>query len=196
MPSQTELAVQFVTEVFGVKVRKGSGLHHLYHLFAVANIVGGFGGGDHEQALALLHDIYDNTRIPQGTIEALFDRLIPVELRLLHIRRDLPWAMRKAQEVDTISVCNESVALVMLADKIDNLMTTDRLITGLEAPARNEYWSRFNAQDAMQSRFYFDFVDAARKNPEISGDEGNFQTRCALSELIEYVNNVWPDGAL
>lgn len=118
-------AAAFATTEFRDIVRKGSAVPYVTHLFAVAALVGEYGGDEEQMAAALLHDWLED--VPGASEDELRTRFGPRVHRIVVALTDTtahpkpPWRPRKEAHIARLVGAATDVRLVCAADKLHNV---------------------------------------------------------------------------
>lgn len=128
-------ALCFAATAHGAQKVPGSEHTYVVHLTCVAAellAIAGIESFDVELAMtcALLHDTLEDTKIPADAVEAAFGRRVLDGVRALTKNEALPKAERMADSLARIVTMSREIAMVKLADRINNLQ---------QPPA---YWKR------------------------------------------------------
>jgi (p)ppGpp synthase/HD superfamily hydrolase len=157
-------AMAFMYELHRKQVRKGSEAPYITHLFAVASLVGEYGGDEDQFIAALLHDAVED----QGglaTLERIREKFGPRVAELVwgcsdtDVEPKPPW--RKRKEIYIAALAGESPALRLIsaADKLHNIRSVVRDLR----QHGTEVWTRFKGK-RDGSLWYYDAVYAALSN--------------------------------
>lgn len=138
-------AITVVQELHGRQARKCGGAPYITHLFAVAAIVGEYGGTEEQFIAALLHDAVED----QGG-RAVLDR---IRAQFRDSVADLVWACtdawedpkpawrpRKEAHIARIANVPMDARLILAADKLHNLQS---MIRSYSASGGGAYWNQF-----------------------------------------------------
>jgi len=166
---RTSQALAAIHAAFADKVRKGSGVPYVAHLYSVMSIVAAYGGQDATRTAAVLHDIVEDTDWSAARVAAEFGDDVANIVNKVTEDKTLTWAARKAAVVERAETCCQGVAIVLMADKLDNLLSFIR--EEGEGEARDAYWAKFNAGREDQFDFYVKLVRALRGNPRLRGGD-------------------------
>ncbi len=157
---RTDAALAFVATTFRYVTRKDGGTPYLWHLLAVAAMVGE-GGGDEDQVIAaLLHDYLED--IDGGSSAVLSSRFGAHVAGLVEALSDTttrpkpPWRERKEGHVARIRVASGEVKLIALCDKLHNCQATRRDLKAIG----DAVWQRFNASPKDTLWYYRAMRDA------------------------------------
>lgn len=155
-------AVTLAHELHGRQTRKCSGVPYITHLFAVAAIVGGYGGSEDQFIAALLHDAVED----QGgtaVLEQIRGRFGDRVAELVWACTDAwenpkpPWRKRKEAHLARMPDAPMDARLILAADKLHNLRSMIQSYT----PGDPEgYWRQFNG-GREGSLWYYGAMDAA-----------------------------------
>jgi (p)ppGpp synthase/HD superfamily hydrolase len=166
-----EEAALLVRKYFAGKTRRGNGAPYEAHLLACQSFVASYKGRAPTQAAALVIKLTED--------------------------KALSWYERKARVVAMAKHCCQGVAIVLMADKTDNLLSFRR-----EMKTESSYWRRFNVGLGDQIWFHQHLVDALHQNKRLGfpGEHSDLWTWSALEELTEtfdrFRNGLYwtPDG--
>jgi (p)ppGpp synthase/HD superfamily hydrolase len=138
-------AITVVQELHGRQARKCGGAPYITHLFAVAAIVGEYGGTEEQFIAALLHDAVED----QGG-RAVLDR---IRAQFRDNVADLVWACtdawedpkptwrpRKEAHIARIANALMDARLILAADKLHNIQS---MIRSYSARGDEAYWNQF-----------------------------------------------------
>jgi (p)ppGpp synthase/HD superfamily hydrolase len=167
------------------------------HLLSCVQVVAGYGGGEAIQAAAALHEVIKQARWPLEKVQAEFNAEVAGLVAAVTEDRRLPWHERKQEVCDTAARCGQPVGMVLMADKLDTLLTLTRMQHG--SP---DFWDRCHAGFADQLWFHQELVRALRSNPRVAEevDDPGLRTAGLLGELTAALERfrggqVWtPDG--
>lgn len=145
------------------QTRKGTAIPYVTHLWAVASLVGEFGGSEDQVIAALLHDAIED----QGekiTLDHIQGRFGPTVAEIVRDCTDAdtipkpPWKVRKQQYLAHLATVSPVVKLVSAADKLHNARS---ILLDLRTHG-HAVWSRFNAGADEQIWYYRGILDALR----------------------------------
>ena len=178
-------AVTVVQELHGRQARKCGGAPYVTHLFAVAALVGEYGGTEEQFIAALLHDAVED----QGG-RAVLER---IRAQFRDSVADLVWACtdaweepkpawrpRKEAHIARIANAPLEARLVLAADKLHNLQSMLRSYTPEDDAG---YWRQFNG-GREGTLWYYDAMGAALRDgwahpilKELTDTEALFRAR-------------------
>jgi (p)ppGpp synthase/HD superfamily hydrolase len=192
-----EEAALLVRKYFAGKTRRGNGAPYEAHLLACQSFVASYKGRAPTQAAALLHDILEETLVSPAMLRDVVDDQVTSMVIKLTEDKALSWYERKARVVAMAKHCCQGVAIVLMADKTDNLLSFRR-----EMKTESSYWRRFNVGLGDQIWFHQHLVDALHQNKRLGfpGEHSDLWTWSALEELTEtfdrFRNGLYwtPDG--
>ncbi|MCZ6799188.1 MAG: HD domain-containing protein [Nitrospirae bacterium] len=156
-------ALTLSMELHHWQTRKGTSIPYVTHLWAVASLVGEYGGDENQVIAALLHDAIED----QGdkiTFEQIQERF---GTRVVDIVRGCtdaetmpkpPWEKRKQQYITHLTTAPPHVKLVSAADKLHNARA---IVSDLRREG-SAVWTRFNAGATEQVWYYEKLVVALR----------------------------------
>lgn len=139
-------AITLMQELHGRQARKCGGAPYITHLFAVAAIVGEYGGSEDQFIAALLHDAVEDQggKAVLSTIRSQFRESVA---DLVWACSDAwedpkpPWRARKEAHIARIYEGPMEARLILAADKLHNLQSMLRSYT----PDNDRgYWAQFN----------------------------------------------------
>lgn len=153
-------ALAFVAETFRKITRKDGGTPYLWHLLAVAAMVGDAGGDEDQVIAGLLHDYLED--IDGGSTAILSSRWGERVATLVDALSDTttrpkpPWRERKEHHVARIRTAPPAAKLIALCDKLHNARSTLHDLGGIGEAV----WARFSApkQDTL---WYYRAMSAA-----------------------------------
>jgi (p)ppGpp synthase/HD superfamily hydrolase len=153
-------ALAFVAETFRKITRKDGGTAYLWHLLAVASMVGDAGGDEDQVIAGLLHDYLED--IDGGSTAILTSRWgqrvasLVEDLSDSTTRPKPPWRERKEQHIARVRTAPPAAKLIALCDKLHNARSTLRDLAAIG----DAVWDRFNApkQDTL---WYYRAMSAA-----------------------------------
>jgi (p)ppGpp synthase/HD superfamily hydrolase len=162
------------------KKSKGSGSPDLCHLAGMVRIVAGYGGREVTQVAAALRGMVEDCGVSVETLAAMFG---PDPARIvgkLTEDKSRSWGERKLATIDLARRCCQGVAIVLIADKIDDMNASCR-----EA-FEPGYWEKFNAGWERQMWFHQELLIALRSNSRLNGEAPEYldlRTWKAIEEL-------------
>lgn len=144
-PSLIAGAFSFAEQLHRGQCRKSTDIPYLYHLLAVAALVGEYGGTPRQVVAALLHDAAED----QGgedtlrAIETHFGKDVAAWVRACSDCTSTPkppWRERKEAFIERIPQIPASAKLIVAADKLHNVRSMLRDYRQQGEPL----WNRFN----------------------------------------------------
>lgn len=148
-----------VADFRGIR-RKGSDVPYVTHLFAVASLVGEYGGDEDQMAAAVLHDwLEDVPGAERFTLEARFGPRVAGLVAGLsdsvgHPKP--PWRERKERYLEHLRVAPAELKLISAADKLHNCLSIRRDL----GDVGDQLWGRFTGgRDG--TLWYYDAVASA-----------------------------------
>lgn len=150
------------------QARKGGTVPYITHPCAMAILLQRFGFDDDELiAAALLHDVVEDTSCTLDDLTAEFPEAV-VEIVAALSERKLDdegakraWRDRKLEHIEHIKSASFPARIVVLADKLHNLMSIH-----YDLQAGEDVWSRFNAPQADVVWYNQAMIDAACQDDE------------------------------
>ena len=168
-----ERAIALAHQAHATQVRKGDGeTPYIVHPVTVALILSRFTVEEDVIVAGLLHDVLEDTAVPEETIAREFGQ------KVLDLVKDvtesalpsLSWDTRKARYLRHLQTAPRGAILVAGADKIANLIS----MIAAHATQGDTLWERFHAPPAQKLAFYRQVYEAIR---------GSWQTCPILQEL-------------
>lgn len=138
-------AITVVQELHGRQTRKCGGAPYITHLFAVAAIVGEYGGTEEQFIAALLHDAVEDQggRAVLERIRAQFrDSVADLVWACTDAWEDPKpaWRPRKEAHIARIANAPLEARLILAADKLHNLQS---MLRSYSASRGETYWNQF-----------------------------------------------------
>ncbi len=153
-------AVALAVADFRAIRRKGSDVPYVTHLFAVASLVGEYGGDEEQMSAAVLHDwLEDVPGAERSTLEERFGARVAGLVAALsdsvgHPKP--PWRQRKERYLAHLRVAPAELKLISAADKLHNCLSIRRDF----AEVGDSLWGRFTGgRDG--TLWYYDAVAIA-----------------------------------
>lgn len=123
-------ATALAVSAFRPVVRKSTKVPYITHLFAVAAIVGEYGGDEEQMIAALLHDYLEDIKGSSAAdLEARFGERVArmvVQCSDTQEQPKPPWLERKQRHLAKVLGLPNDTRLVMCADKLHNCRTLIR----------------------------------------------------------------------
>ncbi|RME47128.1 MAG: bifunctional (p)ppGpp synthetase/guanosine-3',5'-bis(diphosphate) 3'-pyrophosphohydrolase [Deltaproteobacteria bacterium] len=158
------MAIRFALSAHEGQRRKGSKVLYIWHPLTVGRILDELGAPKRTVIAGLLHDTVEDTDVTLDQIDRYFGEEVGAIVAECTEDKSLPWEARKTRTIEILAECNRDVALVIAADKYDNLCTMrndlQRMGEGM--------WQRFNRGREAQAWFHRNLLESLRKNPNIS----------------------------
>lgn len=149
-------AITLMQELHGQQARKCGGAPYVTHLFAVAALVGEYGGSEDQFIAALLHDAVED----QGgkkILERIRSQFRDSVAELVWACTDAwvepkpPWRARKEAHIERIPLVPLDARLILAADKLHNIQSMIRSYTPGDDAG---YWEQFNGGRAGTLWYY------------------------------------------
>lgn len=135
-----EKVEQISREAHEGQVRKSDGSPYIAHPLAVAEILKAHGFSDVVIAAGLLHDVLEDTDVPEATLRAqVGDEVVDIVVGVSE-DKSLPWEERKKQYIEVVATASDEVKAVSVADKIHNAKS---FIEAYEEQG-NDLWKKFS----------------------------------------------------
>lgn len=171
-------AAAFAVEQFAHVERKGNGVPYVTHLFAVAALVGEYGGDEDQMVAALLHDWLED--IDGASLDELRRRFGQRVAKIVLACSDAldrpkpPWRPRKEKHLEHLRTQDADVKLVACADKLHNSRCLLR-----DAERRGDAaYAMFNADKASVLWYY-------RTNVAVLGEGWSSPMLDELREVVD-----------
>jgi (p)ppGpp synthase/HD superfamily hydrolase len=156
-------ALVYATHVHAGQVRKGTPIPYVAHLLAVAALVLEHGGDEDQAVAALLHDAAEDHGGEErlADIGARFGERVEAIVRECSDALPAPgepkgeWKGRKQAHLDHLVEAEESVLLVVAADKLHNA----RAIVLDYREVGEQVWGRFKGSPEDTLRYYRTIVE-------------------------------------
>jgi (p)ppGpp synthase/HD superfamily hydrolase len=163
-----EKALRVAARAHRHQTRKATDIPYFTHPAAVCLILVRAGFDDETAlAVALLHDVIEDTDYPQVQLQAEFPAPIPEYVDALTERKmdedgsRRPWIDRKREQIARVTAAPLVVRAVALADKLHNLTTIL-----YDQTAGEPVWERFNATRDQLLWYHRTLIDAAGRDDE------------------------------
>ena len=156
-------ALKLSMELHHWQTRKGTSIPYVTHLWAVASLVGEYGGDEDQVIAALLHDAIEDQgeKITYAQIQERFGtRVVDIVRGCTDAETmpKLPWKERKLLYIAHLTTALPHVKLVSAADKLHNARA---IVSDLRREG-SAVWTRFNAGREEQVWYYDELVGALR----------------------------------
>jgi len=164
MRSETIIAcMNLVMTLHQGQMRKGTQVPYFIHLWAVAALVGEYGGNEDQLVAALLHDSVEDhgEKISFEQIANQFGfRVAEIVKGCTDSQQNPkpPWRQRKENFIDRLRTASVDIKLVVAADKLHNAKST---VSDLRLHG-SKVWSRFNAGQEDQVWYYKEIISGLR----------------------------------
>ena len=163
-------------------VRKGSNIPYIGHLLGVASTVIEAGGSEKQAIAAFLHDMVEDTSTSVKQIDKKFGKTVA---KIVDACTDATkaekdeekkaqadkskadeWWVRKSKYLEKLKkkTMKDPSVLVALADKTYNAENTAADLRGKNDDEREEVWSKFNAGEELQEKWYCGLLEAFKEN--------------------------------
>lgn len=152
--TRLDQAVALATDAFRHRIRKGSRVPYITHLFQVMVLVGEHGGDEDQMIAAVLHDYLEDI---EGThrddLAARFGERVA---QLVEGMSDStthpkpPWEERKREHVARMAAAPHDLKLISAADKLHNARSILRDMTTIG----DSVWNRFTATREQTLWYY------------------------------------------
>lgn len=163
-------------------VRKGSDIPYIGHLLGVASSVIEAGGTENQAIAAFLHDMVEDTSTSVKQIDKKFGKtvakIVDACTDATKAEKDAEkkaqadkdkadeWWARKSKYLEKLKkkTMKDPSVLVALADKTYNAENTASDLRGKNDDERKEVWSKFNAGEELQKKWYRGLLEAFKEN--------------------------------
>ena len=136
-----EKANIFATKAHAGQFRKNTQDPYITHPVRVAKRLEGSGFSDELVAAGYLHDVVEDTSVTIEEIELHFGANV-AELVSAHTEdKSKSWVERKQQTINTVKTANKEVKYLIVADKLDNLLSVENSLH----KQGDVTWNHFNA---------------------------------------------------
>lgn len=158
--TRLDAAVALALDSFRTRVRKGTTIPYVTHLFAVMVTVGEYGGDEDQLIAAVLHDWLED--IPGASVEHLETSFGPRVAGMVRALSDSvehpkpPWRARKEAYLAALAAEPAELKLISAADKLHNCASIRRDL----ASVGEELWGRFTG-GREGTLWYYEAVAAA-----------------------------------
>ena len=140
-------AIALIQKLHGRQARKCGGAPYITHLFAVAALVGEYGGSEEQFIAALLHDAVEDQggKAVLATIRSQFRDSVA---ELVWACSDAweepkpPWRARKEAHIARVPEVPVEARLILAADKLHNIQSMLRSYTPEDDAG---FWTQFNS---------------------------------------------------
>jgi (p)ppGpp synthase/HD superfamily hydrolase len=162
-------AIEFSARAHRGQFRKGTEVPYLIHPLMVAKTLMEIGSCEDVVIAGLLHDTIEDTAVTADDIEQRFGKAVAELVQAVsEPEKSEPWEKRKERTLDAVRKASLHVALIEIADKLDNV----RAISEAHARLGEAVWSRFNRPREQQAWYYRAlsriFADRADGEPILS----------------------------
>ncbi|NBJ70036.1 MULTISPECIES: HD domain-containing protein [Clostridia] len=143
-------AKDFATAAHQGQLRKNSKTPYITHPIRVANILEGAGCSKEVVCAGYLHDVVEDTAYTIQDIASRFGKHITFLVSAHTENKSLPWDKRKQHTIDVLQTSNIEVKQLIVADKLDNLLSIEEDLKLLG----DAVWDNFNAPFSKQKWYY------------------------------------------
>ncbi len=148
-------ALLFAAEAHKGQLRKGSDVPYITHPVGVSAILAQYNAGGDVVVAGLLHDTLEDTKMTREELEAHFGSLIAglvaeVSEEKLANGQEVPWEVRKRQQLDRLRNADLDVVRLKAADVVHNVRSIlrDLRVVG------EKVWERFNRPRETELEHY------------------------------------------
>jgi len=154
-------ALQLAMRLHQDQTRKGTDILYVTHLWAVASLVGQYGGDEDQVIAAMLHDVIEDQgkKISSEQIGQQFGPRVATIVdggTETKAKGQIPWKQRKESYLAHLKTASSDIKLVAAADKLHNAMS---IVNDLHEIGPL-VWNRFNAGRDEQLWFYRALIEA------------------------------------
>ncbi|WP_367946648.1 HD domain-containing protein [Virgibacillus dokdonensis] len=143
-------AKEFATKAHEGQWRKGSKAPYITHPIRVANILEEAGCSEEVICAGYLHDVVEDTATTIQEIAIQFGKHITSLVCANTENKTLPWEKRKQQTIYTLKTLNMEVKQLIIADKLDNLLSIEADLQSFGEVV----WDHFHAPFDKQKWYY------------------------------------------
>ncbi|MFG6113814.1 HD domain-containing protein [Halobacillus sp. MO56] len=130
--------------------RKGTGKPYIVHPIQVAETLHQAGCSIEVVCAGYLHDVVEDTDYDISDIENEFGKEVSRLVASHTEDKSKTWKERKQHTIDTVKTGSKNVKYLIIADKLDNLLSTEQ---ELEKHG-DKVWNNFNAGYEKQKWYY------------------------------------------
>ena len=153
-------AIEFAVHAHCGHFRKGTRTPYIFHPLNVARMLLESGCSEEVVVAGILHDTLEDTPIALEDIQTRFGEDVANLVYLVSEPDKLDtWENRKKHTLMSLESASKEVLLIALADKLDNILSIQRV---LEQDG-DVVWSRFNRPKNAQAWYYQNLVDVFRR---------------------------------
>ena len=153
-------AIEFAVHAHCGHFRKGTRTPYIFHPLNVARMLLESGCSEEVVVAGILHDTLEDTPIALEDIQTRFGEDVANLVYLVSEPDKLDkWENRKKHTLMSLESASKEVLLIALADKLDNILSIQRM---LEQDG-DVVWSRFNRPKNAQAWYYLNLIDVFRR---------------------------------
>src|SRR5699024_6331255 len=143
----------FAEKAHDGQLRKNGNVPYITHPIRVAEKLKLVGASEELICAGYLHDTVEDTSVEIVDIQKTFGTRV-ADLVAAHTEdKSRSWKERKQHTIDTVSQANRDVKYLIVADKLDNLLSLEKDIK----TQGNQIWKNFNAGPDQQ-RWYYESI--------------------------------------
>jgi len=143
----------FAEKAHDGQLRKNGNVPYITHPIRVAEKLKLVGASEELICAGYLHDTVEDTSVEIVDIQKTFGTKV-ADLVAAHTEdKSRSWKERKQHTIDTVSQANRDVKYLIVADKLDNLLSLEKDIK----TQGNQIWKNFNAGPDQQ-RWYYESI--------------------------------------
>lgn len=147
-------AKKFAEKAHEGQYRKNGNIPYITHPIRVAERLEDSGASEALVCAAYLHDVVEDTPVEMEEIEIEFGKQVAHLVRSHTEDKSKSWQERKQHTIDTLKVGNLDVKQLIVADRLDNLLSTEADLKQ-KGP---KVWDMFNANYEKQQWYNQEIV--------------------------------------
>lgn len=136
-----EKAKIFAEKAHQGQFRKSGNVPYITHPIRVAHVLDNAGTSEELVCAGYLHDVVEDTLVEIEEIEQEFGEYIANLVRSHTEDKSKTWQERKQHTIDTLKTADKDVKLLIVADRLDNLLSVEKDLKVIGPPI----WDIFNA---------------------------------------------------
>jgi len=146
-------AKAFAQKAHEGQMRKGATIPYITHPILVAKRLEEIAASDELVAAGYLHDVVEDTPVTIEAIEKEFGSRVAYLVACHTEDKSKSWQVRKQHTIDTVKNAEKEVKHLIVADKLDNLLSIEKDIN----QQGDSIWEKFNA-DFDQQKWYYQSI--------------------------------------
>jgi (p)ppGpp synthase/HD superfamily hydrolase len=172
--NQITKAIDLATHHYKAKLRNGTTIPYMVHLFSVCKLLAERGCEEDILAAALLHDVVEDTPVTLDQVEFIFGSKVASLVEGATERHKMERSIAentetwKAQMEETFQFIRNSATVeqlwIILAEKIDNIQSLQGELRRSEEEA---VWKRYTSGKQQQQWYYATLMETFQNRTEI-----------------------------